>query len=114
MAFYRGLIAIKTEWVLLLACDLPYLNEAELREWIKYIDKVPPTAIALVPKSDRGWEPLAAFYRTNCLSLLKDFIARGDRSFQIWLSENQVMELPIRDRHILFNCNNPEDLATLS
>lgn len=110
VGFARGLVKVNTEWVLLLACDLPFLNESYLQQSIEYLARVPNKAIAALPRSDRGWEPLCGFYRSRCLSLLQDFINTGGRSFQSWLAQYPVCELPISDRQILFNCNTPQDL----
>lgn len=113
IGFYQGLEQVKTEWVLLLACDLPRLNSDEVKRWCAYLKDVPPEAIALLPRHPKGWEPLCGFYRRNCRSSIQNYLERGGRSFQHWLQENTVMELELRDRSILFNCNTPEDWAKL-
>ncbi|MDJ0726827.1 MAG: molybdenum cofactor guanylyltransferase [Prochloraceae cyanobacterium] len=113
VGFACGLAKVNTEWTLLLACDLPLLNESYLKKSLNYLELVPNDAIATLPKSDRGWEPLSGFYRTRCLPLLQDFIKTGGRSFQSWLSLHYIYELPVSDRKILFNCNTPEDLEKL-
>jgi molybdopterin-guanine dinucleotide biosynthesis protein A len=101
------------EWVLLLACDLPRLSGETLHQWVKALDEA-GDAIALLPKSLKGWEPLCGFYRTSCLSSLRAALDRGDRSFQQWLSQESVKELPLDDTQMLFNCNTPEDLVNFS
>jgi molybdopterin-guanine dinucleotide biosynthesis protein A len=113
VGFASGLKRVKAEWVLLLACDLPKLEVAELQQWIEYLPDVAPDEIALLPKNNKGWEPLCGFYRRSCLPLLIDFIDRGGRSFQNWLVFHPVAQLPINNFHILFNCNTPEDLRKL-
>ena len=113
IGFYQGLELVETEWVLLLACDLPRLNSNEIKRWGTYLKDVPPEAIALLPRHAKGWEPLCGFYRRSCRSSIQDYLERGGRSFQHWLKENKVMELAIRDRSILFNCNTQEDWANL-
>jgi molybdopterin-guanine dinucleotide biosynthesis protein A len=111
--FVQGLARVETEWVLLLACDLPYLTARELKLWISYLPDVPKDMIALLPRGVKGWEPLAGFYRLISLTLLEDFIAGGGKSFQPWLKEQKVEELGISDRQVLFNCNTPEDFQRL-
>jgi molybdenum cofactor guanylyltransferase len=111
VAFAQALTQIEEEWVLLLACDLPLLNESVLLEWRNYLRAVPETTIALLPKSEKGWEPLCGFYRLSCLPSLEEYIQQGGRSFQGWLATKSVKELPVSDRRVLFNCNTPEDLA---
>lgn len=99
----------QTEWVLLLACDLPYLSGERLQHWTNALEHV-GDAIALLPRSTKGWEPLCGFYRTSCLASLRAAIERGDRSFQSWLAQEFVQELPLHDTQMLFNCNTPQDL----
>lgn len=76
VGFAHGLAEIETEWVLLLACDLPRLNQAILQRWILQLASV-EGAIALLPKGETGWEPLCGFYRTDCLPSLTQFIQQG-------------------------------------
>ncbi|MBD2074933.1 molybdenum cofactor guanylyltransferase [Phormidium sp. FACHB-592] len=99
----------KTEWVLLLACDLPYLSGERLQQWANALEHV-GDSVALLPRSTKGWEPLCGFYRTSCLASLRAAIERGDRSFQSWLAQEFVQELPLHDAQMLFNCNTPHDL----
>lgn len=114
IGFAQALTHLNTDWILLLACDLPNLTASEIQKWSSDLDVMPPEAIALLPKSPKGWEPLCGFYRHRCLSSLNNFIARGGRSFQQWLEESIVQELPVSDRQLLFNCNTPADLEQIS
>ena len=110
VGFYQGLSKVETEWVLLLACDLPCLSSQELLNWCKYLPKVAEEVMALLPRNSKGWEPLCGFYRRGCLSSLAKFINGGGRSFQRWLAQEKVQELTVSNPQILFNCNTPEDL----
>jgi molybdopterin-guanine dinucleotide biosynthesis protein A len=114
IAFSQALIHVSTEWVLLLACDLPQLEGTMLSEWATMLDQVALEAVALLPKHEKGWEPLCGFYRSTCLAGLQQFIEQGGRSFQAWLATQRVQELPIRDSFMLFNCNTPSDLEQVS
>ncbi|HEY9909425.1 MAG TPA: molybdenum cofactor guanylyltransferase [Thermosynechococcaceae cyanobacterium] len=111
VGFAHALTQVQSVWVLLLACDLPRLQPEVLLSWI---DRLPAaTETALLPKGDRGWEPLCGFYRTSCLPSLQRAIVQGDRSFQGWLAGETVGELQVSDRSLLFNCNTPADLRQL-
>jgi molybdenum cofactor guanylyltransferase len=115
MGFAQGLTAIRSTWILLLACDLPNLSTPTIQTWIDRLPSIPAESIACLPKYlDRGWEPLCGFYRHTCLDSLLAYIEGGGRSFQGWLEQNHVTELPIVDRQCLLNCNTPIDLATVS
>lgn len=110
IGFALGLAQIQTDWVLLLACDLPQLQVKVLQGWATELEKTPKDAIALLPRHPKGWEPLCGFYRRQCLPVLTQFINEGGRSFQRWLAQHSVQELPVSDTPLLFNCNTPADL----
>ncbi|PIG90948.1 molybdenum cofactor guanylyltransferase [Gloeocapsopsis sp. IPPAS B-1203] len=111
VGFAQGLAVVQTEWVLLLACDLPKLQVEVLQDWARELENIPQNAIAALPRHAKGWEPLCGFYRRSCLPLLNDFIAQGGRSFQAWLAQHYVHILPVPSVEMLFNCNTPDDLA---
>jgi len=113
IGFAQGLSFVQTEWVLLLACDLPRLEVEVLQQWAKQLDNVSNSAIALLPRHNKGWEPLCGFYRRSCLAALTDYIRCGDRSFQRWLGQHSVQEVAVGAPQMLFNCNTPTDLTML-
>ena len=110
VGFAQGLAQVETDWVLLLACDLPQLQVKVLQHWAAGLEKTAEDAIALLPRHPKGWEPLCGFYRRQCLPMLTKFISDGGRSFQYWLAQHPVEELPVSDTQIFFNCNTPADL----
>lgn len=112
--FAQGLAEVKTDWVLLLACDLPRLRVEVLRDWVAELNLVGKEAIALLPHHARGWEPLCGFYRRECLDLIEDFIKQGGKSFQKWLALHPVQVLSLPNTQMLFNCNTQDDYATLT
>ncbi|MEA5502560.1 molybdenum cofactor guanylyltransferase [Halotia wernerae UHCC 0503] len=113
VGFAQGLVQVKTDWVLLLACDLPKLQIDILQAWAAELDHVEDEAIAALTCSNRGWEPLCGFYRRRCLPQLLEFINQGGRSFQQWLKHHPVQVLSLPTPEILFNCNTPEDWALI-
>jgi len=116
VGFAQGLALVQTEWVLLLACDLPRLSTEVLQAWVgQLVERTNDTvSIALLPHSPKGWEPLCGFYRRQCLPLLTEYINQGGRSFQGWLAQHPVQELSLINRDSLFNCNTPTDLEQLN
>jgi molybdopterin-guanine dinucleotide biosynthesis protein A len=114
VGFVQGLEQVQTDWVLLLACDLPKLKLDVLQNWTEQLDLVDSGAIACLVEHSQNWEPLCGFYRLRCLPLLVDFINQGGRSFQKWLKQHQVAVLALSELDMLFNCNRPEDLAFLN
>jgi molybdopterin-guanine dinucleotide biosynthesis protein A len=113
VGFALGLEKVQTDWVLLLACDLPNLRAEVLQDWMKKLNTIEEKNIAFLVKNAQGWEPLCGFYRRSCLPLLLDFINQGGRSFQTWLQEHPVEILPGQESDMLFNCNTPDDLYHL-
>jgi molybdopterin-guanine dinucleotide biosynthesis protein A len=111
VGFAQGLALIQTEWVMLLACDLPKLRVEVLQEWIAGLDRVDNEAIAALTHHPKGWEPLCGFYRRRCLPQLLEFINQGGRSFQQWLQQYPVQVLSLPESEMLFNCNTPQDLT---
>ncbi|MFN6568278.1 molybdenum cofactor guanylyltransferase [Dendronalium sp. ChiSLP03b] len=109
VGFAQGLAKVETEWVLLLACDLPRLQVEVLQAWAAGLGNVEDEAIAALAHHPKGWEPLCGFYRRRCLPQLLEFINQGGRSFQQWLKQYLVEVLPLPAPEILFNCNTPED-----
>jgi molybdopterin-guanine dinucleotide biosynthesis protein A len=111
IGFAQGLMQVETDWVLLLACDLPRLRLEILQSWVVELDKVNEGAIASLTRTAKGWDPLCGFYRRHCLPGLWEYINAGGRSFQGWLNKYPIEEFFISDKGMLFNCNTPEDLA---
>ncbi|YAF98705.1 MAG: molybdenum cofactor guanylyltransferase [Nodularia sp. CChRGM 3473] len=114
IGFSQGLAQVQTNWVLLLACDLPRLQVEVLQAWASRLNTVEDQAIAALTYHPKGWEPLCGFYRRRCLPQLLEFINQGGRSFQQWLNQHHVQVLPSPASEMLFNCNTPEDWALIS
>jgi molybdopterin-guanine dinucleotide biosynthesis protein A len=106
VGFAQGLKQVTTDWVLLLACDLPKLRVEVLQEWISRLQQVPEEAIAALVYRNNRWEPLCGFYRRRCLPELNKYIEQGGRSFQEWLKQYPVQVLPLVDSEMLFNFNS--------
>ncbi|WP_107668944.1 molybdenum cofactor guanylyltransferase [Cyanothece sp. BG0011] len=113
VGFAQALSYVKTEWVLLLACDLPNLTIQCIEAWLQQLPETSDHVIACLPRHQKGWDPLCGFYRSSCLTSLEGFIEQGGRSFQQWLHPQSVQELLVSDRSVLFNCNTPMDLKDI-
>lgn len=116
--FAQGWTQIVSDVCLLLACDLPYLESAVLQRWWDGLQSGAgdmPMA-SLVPGASnmgKGWEPLCGFYHRRCLLSLYRYLASGGRSFQEWLVGVPVVPYDDVPEKMLFNCNTPEDWATV-
>ncbi|MGB7057964.1 MAG: molybdenum cofactor guanylyltransferase [Geitlerinemataceae cyanobacterium] len=112
VALAQGLAQLDSDWIWLLACDLPQLDVEILRGWIDRLKLLPESTLACVPQQTQGWEPLCGFYRREVRSNLETFLASGGRSFQQWLPQIEVEPTRVgkREARMLRNCNTPEDL----
>jgi molybdopterin-guanine dinucleotide biosynthesis protein A len=109
VAFWQALPQVQTEWVLLLACDLPYLDGGTIRQWQLQLETIPQSAIACLARPEQIWEPLCGFYRRSCYDNLTTYVKAGGRSFQGWLRQAIVAQLRLDDPLVLTNCNTPAD-----
>ncbi|MGK7913735.1 MAG: molybdenum cofactor guanylyltransferase [Synechococcus sp.] len=107
--FARGLQVVQSEWVLLLACDLPCLSVESLQQGIACLRQVPTDSIAFLHRHPKGWEPLCGFYRHSCLINLEEAISGGTRSFQAWLATQEIHVWEDADPRLFINCNTPEE-----
>lgn len=113
MALSQAWDRIESEWILLLACDLPELDRGILEQWREKLSDLSPDILAVVPQSGERWEPMCGFYHKKAHQALKAFIQDGGRSFQGWLKRIPVQSIPVgqSESQMLRNCNTPEDLA---
>ena len=102
---------IASDWVLALACDLPKLDEATLRNWASHLDSLPPSVMAYLPQIQGRWEPLCGFYRVACGASWRAYLEAGGRSFQGWLNQSSVAAIPRVNPAWLINLNTPDDVA---
>lgn len=111
-AIAQGMAEVEAAWVLVLACDLPCLTVAAVREWQEQLAAADPSCVAVLPRHPQGWwESLCGFYRGDCAAALAAEVARGQLSLQGWLARQAIAELAVADRTALLNCNTPADLA---
>jgi len=108
-ALAEGLRQSDSPWLLLLACDLPYLDGKILRTWATQLLET-PTIQAALPSSTQGWEPLCGFYHQRCLPQLENYLAENGRSFKGWLPQIGIQPLLGADERFFFNCNNPAQM----
>ena len=121
-ALNQGLTQSQSSWILLLACDMPYLDAATIQQWRSQLFSLPQTCLAYVPQTQAEhqgaarWEPLCGFYRCSGQSLLQAFLDQGGRSFQQWLHQIEAIAIPIdtQNHQMFYNCNSPDDLISHS
>jgi len=117
------------DWILLLACDMPFIN---VKLFDLLISKIRPDIDCIIPRTDR-LQPLCALYRRTALEVcwmrtetfsgaaenLKDFRAhRNPQEVSIFEGsvtrfaeslKNEVVQIPEEKVFWLFNINTKED-----
>jgi molybdopterin-guanine dinucleotide biosynthesis protein A len=104
----------RSRWNLIVACDLPYLS-AKWLDWL-LSRALRSRGEAVVPRTERGIEPLAAMYRRECGAPIAAALARGVRKVSDAIEELRVDFVYPREwrgidpsRTILRNMNEPGD-----
>jgi molybdopterin-guanine dinucleotide biosynthesis protein A len=110
---YSALAAASCSHVLVVACDMPFLNAGLLR----YMASRPRDNDVLVPVVDRP-QPLHAIYARSCLPLIEQRLRSGEYKAAGWFDDADVRTIEREiiaqydpDLHSCFNMNTPEDFA---
>ncbi|MEL6263275.1 MAG: NTP transferase domain-containing protein [Cyanobacteria bacterium J06626_6] len=119
--FGFGWAQVSSDWCLLLACDLPYLEAAALQDWWDWIIanqqngwpglEHPMASLSPMegPYDGQRWEPLCGYYHRSCIQSLQCHIGLGQCSFQDWLSAVTVVSYEAAPKRLFFNCNWPSE-----
>jgi molybdopterin-guanine dinucleotide biosynthesis protein A len=83
-----ALAATHSSWNLIVACDLPYLS-AKWLDWLLSL-ALRSRGEAVIPRTERGIEPLAAVYRRECGGPIAATLARGVRKVSDAIEELRV------------------------
>lgn len=101
--------------VFVVACDMPFLHPA----LIEHLGATPGEADVVVPESDRGLEPLHAFYGPRCIPAIEQAAARGAWKVSDFYAAVRVKKVRIRDsewlvegRSPFLNANTPDEWRT--
>lgn len=114
---YTALSYARYPYVGVVACDMPFVSAALLREAQNRL--LQDDLDAVIPQSPEGLEPFHAVYRREtCLPAVERALARGERRMISWLSEvrwqplrwDEVCRLDQRGLAFL-NVNTPDELA---
>ena len=99
--------ASATDLVVVLACDLPQIDDAAVGRLLSTIGDHD----AAVPRTDRA-HPLCAAYRTSrCGSVLGEAFSAGERTVHRALAGLDVVNVVLPDPGVLRNVNRPGDLS---
>ncbi|OGL43930.1 MAG: hypothetical protein A2W05_02325 [Candidatus Schekmanbacteria bacterium RBG_16_38_10] len=110
---YTGLVESKTSHSFFFACDMPFINV----ELIEYMKKVKLDYDLLIPRTEKGLQPLHAVYSKACIPHIKKLI--DENNFKILDFFDRVKVEYIREEicrkfdpegRIFLNINTPDDL----
>jgi molybdopterin-guanine dinucleotide biosynthesis protein A len=112
---YTALIGARHDCVLVLACDLPFVTAALLARLAGGSDDAGIDAV--VPRTQRGLEPLCAIYHRRCAAAARACIETGNLRMTALLAGLRVRELgpdasgSVEDGNVFENVNTPHDYA---
>lgn len=111
-----SLIESSKEYTFILACDMPFITERGLR----YVLENVTHEDIVVPRTDKGFEPLHAVYKRSCVPFLLKLLNLGYMKIQ---SVFPYLEVKILEDNLSFyngdisvftNINTKEDLKRFS
>ncbi len=116
---YTALVHARRDFVLIVACDLPFVSAALFERLIDEMsDEISGEHDAVIPRSARGLEPLCALYHRRCAAAARARIDRGDLQVSELAREIRVRELGAEalaaydpDERLFVNINTPHDYA---
>lgn len=110
---YTGLVTSDSSVNLVVACDMPFLNQALLR----YMIQLSANYDLVIPRVNSYIEPLHAVYKKSCLTHIKKMIMRDELRIYDFFNLVKVRYVGVEEiekfdpRHLsLFNINTIADL----
>lgn len=101
----------KSDW-LVIACDLPLIQEGDLRLLVDHHDGARDVTCFLNPL-DQHPEPLCALYAPSALVRLAQVLEKNQRCARRYLASLDRVDLTPGDSRALLNLNRPEHLVEL-
>lgn len=86
MGLYSGLLAVKNDYAIAVACDMPFINI----ELLKYMISLPRDYDALLPRIGEQTEQLHSIYAKKCLPAMEKFLDAGRLKITSFLDEINV------------------------
>jgi molybdopterin-guanine dinucleotide biosynthesis protein A len=92
---------------LLLGCDYPYLNEADIKQLM--LSQVDKASVSSFFNPDSGFaEPMLGLYKEGCFKLLLEQYTSGDYSLQRFLTNTGALKLIPSSLQSLRSVDTPE------
>ena len=108
---HASLSATTTKWNIILSCDAPFVDPMLFLSMQKMI----VDQDAIVPKHEKGFEPLFGIYNRRIFPFLEEKIKMQDFKLQKILKERNICYFDATDllklkSNLFSNINSPEDL----
>lgn len=89
---------------LVVGCDMPFLSAAFLQRLVDVEE-----ADLVIPRGNRGYEPLCAIYSRRCEAGIHDRLVRGEFEAARLPADVGVAEVAVDDEMSVVNINTPHD-----
>ncbi|MFD0988910.1 molybdenum cofactor guanylyltransferase [Mariniflexile jejuense] len=109
---YSGLNESKTEYNIILSCDIPLISSEILKKLINAIDDV---SEVIQIESDGKTMPLIALYKKSCEETFLKLLKKGERKLQVVVNTCQVKNVTLHEADACFikNINTKNDLKAI-
>jgi len=111
-----GLVAMKHDLALVVACDMPFLN----LDLIRYLIERATDFDVVVPQTGDQYEPLHAVYRRSCLVAIQRRLANNERRVISFFQDMRLSVVSEAEWRVIdptgrsvANLNTPADLTLL-
>ena len=112
---HTGLFYARTEYAFFTACDVPFLRAEVVRLVLEAVD---PGIDAVMPETDRGFEPLCAVYATRLVTAAAHHVQQGDFKIRRAFRKRRIRTVSEKRLRAVdpglisfFNVNTPNDLV---
>lgn len=109
---YSGLKHSKTDYNLVLSCDIPLINSTILQ---KLLDAMDDDSQIIQIESQGKTMPLIALYKKQCEPIFLKLLNEGERRLQYAVNQCRVKNVVLNEEETYFtqNINTPEQLNTI-
>jgi FdhD protein len=113
---HSGLSHARSDRIFVVACDMPFLSAEVIRRLCARSE----AADVIIPRSERGVEPLHALYDTRCLPAVEELLDAGEKKIVRFFPQVRVCEVPPTafadcdpDGRSFRNINTPQEYFAL-
>jgi molybdopterin-guanine dinucleotide biosynthesis protein A len=111
-----GLQAARTEWLLAVPCDSPYLpTDLAATLGAAALAQRADIATVLAPDASGAMSlhPVFVLLRTSLAADLAAFLGAGERKVRAWYGRHNALEVPFAQGRAFYNINSLQELADL-